>query len=78
MRHSRPEAAVDGICRRVAPRLADRFEAAYQGSFFMSGISGVHRNGEPCRVLTGDDPLEAMNIRLIERAPGSEKANPTG
>lgn len=67
-----------GFAVRVAPRLADRFEVAYQGSFFMSGISGVHRNGEPCRVLTGDDPLEAMNIRLIERPPGSERGNPTG
>jgi hypothetical protein len=64
-----------GFAVRVAPRLADRFEVAYQGSFFMSGISSVYRNGEPCRVLTGDDPLEAMNIRLIERAPDSEKVS---
>lgn len=62
-----------GFAVRVAPRLADRFEVAYQGSFFTSGVSGVHRNGEPCRVLTGDDPLEAMNIRLIERVSGSER-----
>ena len=67
-----------GFAVRVAPRLADRFEVTYQGSFFMSGISGVHRNGEPCRVLTGDDPLEAMNIRLIERPSGSEKTNSAG
>jgi hypothetical protein len=67
-----------GFAVRVAPHLADRFEVTYQGSFFTSGISGVQRNGEPCRVLTGDDPLEAMNIRLIERTAGPERANLAG
>jgi hypothetical protein len=56
--------------------LADRFEVTYQGSFFASGISGVQRNGEPCRSATADDPLEAINIRLVGRLP--EKANPAG
>jgi hypothetical protein len=65
-----------GFAVRVAPHLADRFEVIYQGSFFSSGISAVHRNGEPCRVLTGDDPLEAINIRLVERAAGSEAVDP--
>jgi hypothetical protein len=65
-----------GFAVRLASHLADRFEVTYQGSFFMSGISGVHRNGEPCRSTTGDDPLEAINIRLVERLP--EKTNPAG
>jgi hypothetical protein len=65
-----------GFAVRLAPRLADRFEVTYQGSFFASGISGVHRNGEPCRSLTGDDPLEAISSRLVERLP--EQANPAG
>lgn len=61
-----------GFAVRVAPQLADRFEVMYQGSFFSSGISGVHRNGEPCRASTGNDPLEAVNIRVVGRgtAPG--------
>src|SRR5436305_8392958 len=57
-----------GFAVRLAPRLADRFEVTYQGSFFASGISGVQRNGEPCRSTTGDDPLEAINIRIVESA----------
>jgi len=65
-----------GFALRLAPHLAERFEVTYQGSFFMSGISGVHRNGEPCRSTTGEDPLEAVNIRLLERPP--ETAKPAG
>jgi len=63
-----------GFALRVVPQQADRFEVAYQGSFFASGISALHQNGEPCRAAAGDDPLEAVNVRLIERgtaAPGA-------
>src|SRR5437763_345511 len=52
-----------GFALRLAPHLAERFEVTYQGSFFMSGISGVHRNGEPCRSTHGEDPLAAMDLR---------------
>lgn len=58
-----------GFAVRLAPHLNDRFEVSYQGSFFTGGISGVHRNGEPCRPAADDDPLEALNIRLMERIP---------
>jgi hypothetical protein len=57
-----------GFAVRVAPHRADRFEVQYQGSFFSGGISETRRDGEPCRSQTPDDPLEAVNIRLIERA----------
>lgn len=67
-----------GFAVRVAPHLADRFEVTYQGSFFMSGISAVHRNGEPCRAQTGDDPLEAMSVRLVERVAAPERTDPAG
>lgn len=67
-----------GFAVRVVPHLAERFEVTYQGSFFSSGISGVHRNGEPCRAVAGDDQLEALNIRLVERAGGLEKIDPAG
>jgi len=67
-----------GFAVRVAPHLADRFEVTYQGSFFISGISGVHRNGEPCRAAAGDDQLEALNIRLVERPGGPEKIDAVG
>jgi hypothetical protein len=67
-----------GFAVRVVPHLADRFEVTYQGSFFMSGISAVHRNGEPCRAQTGDDPLEAMSVRLVERVAAPERTDPAG
>jgi hypothetical protein len=56
-----------GFAVRVAPQQADRFEVEYQGSFFVGGISKTHQNGDPCRATTADDPLEAINVRLIER-----------
>ncbi len=58
-----------GFALRVVPQHADRFDVLYQGSFFAGGISEQHRNGSPCRAAAGDDPLEAINIRLIERVP---------
>ncbi len=58
-----------GYAVRVVPQRADRFEVVYQGSFFGSGISEFHRDGSPCRAANVDDPLEAINIRLVERLP---------
>ena len=64
-----------GFAVRVVPQQADRFEVVYQGSFFAGGISQTHQNGDPCRAATADDPLEAINVRLIERgAAGSAGA----
>jgi hypothetical protein len=61
-----------GFAVRVVPRLADRFDVLYQGSFFVGGISDLHQNGDPCRATTADDPLEAINVRLIERGADPE------
>ena len=58
-----------GFAVRLAAHLRDRFEAVYEGSFFSAGIVGPNRDGEPCRSAIGNDPLEALNIRLIEKAP---------
>jgi hypothetical protein len=67
-----------GFAVRVVPQQADRFEVVYQGSFFAGGISQMHQNGEPCRAVTADDPLEAINVRLIERGVGSQGIFPAG
>ena len=61
-----------GFAVRVVPQQADRFEVHYQGSFFVGGISELHRNGDTCRAAAVDDPLEAINVRLIDR--GAEPA----
>ncbi len=56
-----------GFAIRLAPRLQEEFEAVYQGAFFESGIVGPNRNGELCTPPIADDPLEAINVRLIRR-----------
>lgn len=57
-----------GFAVRIAPHLRDRFEVVYEGAFFNSGVAGPHRDGEPCMPSVFDDPLEAINLRVIERA----------
>jgi hypothetical protein len=57
-----------GFAVRLAPHLGARFDVVYEGAFFESGIAGPFRNGELCISPTADDPLEAINVRLIRRA----------
>jgi hypothetical protein len=57
-----------GFAIRLAPHAAERFDVVYQGAFFESGIAGPHRNGELCIPPITDDPLEAINVRLIPRS----------
>ena len=61
-----------GFAVRVVAQRAEQFEVAYQGSFFAGGISQMHQDGDPCQATTADDPLEAINVRLIERAVNAE------
>jgi hypothetical protein len=56
-----------GFAVRLAPRIADRFDAVYQGAFFESGVVGPFRNGELCIAPIADDPLEAINLQLTRR-----------
>lgn len=61
--------ALTGFAVRLAPHVGERFDVVYQGSFFESGIVGPNRNGELCIAPIADDPLEAINLRLVRR-PG--------
>ncbi len=56
-----------GFAIRLAARQRDRFEIEYQGAFFESGFSGLFRDGEACMARITDDPLEAINVRLLGR-----------
>lgn len=56
-----------GFAMRLAPHLRGRFDIIYQGAFFAGGVVGPNRNGEICASPVAEDPLEALNIRLIER-----------
>ena len=57
-----------GFAVRLAPHLGGRFDVVYEGAFFTGGIAGPQKNGEPCLSPVPDDPLEAIQFRLIERA----------
>jgi hypothetical protein len=56
-----------GFAVRLAPRLRDQFDVVYEGAFFDSGVVGPHRNGEPCRATPFDEPLAAVNLRIVSR-----------
>ena len=58
-----------GFGIRLTPHVAERLDVVYQGAFFESGVVGPHRNGELCIPPIADDPLEAINVRLIRRSP---------
>jgi hypothetical protein len=57
-----------GFAVRLAPHAGERFDVVYQGSFFESGIVGPSRNGELCVSPIANDPLEALNLRVVRRA----------
>ena len=56
-----------GFAVRLASHLRDRYDVVYEGAFFESGVAGPHRNGEPCVPTVFDDPLEAINFRVLAR-----------
>jgi len=56
-----------GFAIRLTPQLRSRFDVSYRGAFFTSGPAPVARNGEACFALLRDDPLEAVEIRIVER-----------
>ena len=59
--------ALTGFAVRLAPHVGERFDVVYQGAFFESGVVGPNRNGELCVPPIANDPLEAINVRLIRR-----------
>jgi hypothetical protein len=57
-----------GFAVRLAPHLSRQFDVLYEGAFFESGIAGPFRNGELCIPPLADDPLQAINVRVMRRA----------
>jgi hypothetical protein len=58
-----------GFAVRVAPHLADQYEAIYQGAFFATGVTPPVCDGAPCLPPFADDLLEAVSIRVRARMP---------
>lgn len=52
---------------------AARYDCEYSGRFLSGATAGPLRNGAPCRSPRPDDPLEAIQLRIVERQ-SSEKA----
>ncbi len=63
-----------GFAVRLAQHAGDGFDVVYQGSFFESGVVGPYRDGQLCIAQIADDPLEAINVRLISRLPNRARA----
>jgi Clostridial hydrophobic W len=57
-----------GFAIRLAPHVGDSFDVIYEGAFFESGVAGPYRNGALCIPAIADDPLEAINVRVIRHA----------
>ena len=54
-----------GFAVRLASHVRGRYDVVYEGAFFDSGVTATMRNGEPCVPSLKDDPLEAINLRLV-------------
>jgi hypothetical protein len=59
--------ALTGFAVRLAPQLRDRFDIVYRGAFFNSGPGPFVSNGQACVAPLPSDPLEAVEIRIVER-----------
>jgi len=57
--------------RQKAGVAGARFDCEYSGSFESGAVSGPARNGAPCRSASDNDPLEGLQLRIIDRSPGT-------
>src|SRR5262249_22374516 len=56
-----------GFAVRLAPHVGDHFDVFYQCAVFEGGVGGPRRTGPLCTPSIPDDPLEAINVRVIRR-----------
>jgi hypothetical protein len=53
---------------------AAEYDCEYSGRFISGATVGPLRNGAPCRSASPDDPLEAIQLRIVERQAVEKKA----
>jgi hypothetical protein len=59
-----------GFAVRAKPGpAAEAYDVEYRGAFLSGALSEPHRNGAPCRSPMPDDPLEAIELRILRRLP---------
>jgi hypothetical protein len=56
--------------RQKAGTTGVRFDCEYSGYFQSGAVSGPTRNGAPCLSSTSNDPLEGLQLRIVERPAG--------
>src|SRR5205085_11869097 len=54
--------------RQKAGVAGARFDCEYSGSFESGAVSGPARNGAPCRSVSDNDPLEGLQLCIIDRS----------
>ena len=52
---------------RLRGAAADRYECRYRGSFRGAGVAGPARDGGACKSVYGRDPLEGIELEIVER-----------
>jgi hypothetical protein len=54
--------------RQKAGVAGARFDCEYSGYFQSGTVSGPARNGAPCLSTAADDPLEGLQLRIVDRS----------
>jgi hypothetical protein len=54
--------------RQKAGVAGARFDCEYSGAFESGAVSGPARNGAPCVSSANNDPLEGLQVRIIDRS----------
>jgi GT2 family glycosyltransferase len=62
-----------GFAIRLRGAAADRYECRYRGTFLGSGVAGPFRNGGACKSAYGRDPLEGIELEIVERTEAVER-----
>jgi hypothetical protein len=63
---------------RIKPSRSAQYDSEYTGRFLSGATVGPLRNGAPCRSPMPDDPLEAIQLRILERqVPDLEVKQPS-
>jgi GT2 family glycosyltransferase/glycosyltransferase involved in cell wall biosynthesis len=58
--------AIIGFAIRLRGVAAHRYECLYSGAFFDGGIVGPIRNGNPCTLGNATNPLEGIQLAILE------------
>lgn len=72
-------ATLIGFAVRIKPQRGPRrYDCTYRGAFLSGKKIGPFRNGMPCVGLLPDDPLEAIQVSIVERASSQMRASQLG